>query len=814
MQSLTVITAANTRLLTKNHVTGESYAKTSKLLAAERVDFATLKDLRRLLRSLADKHSSCVIRGELKATAELPIRRRKSHFADVAQAWVMLDIDDVRLPKRLRSYPYTSEHIDVARALMPDAFKSAGCVWQASASAGLDLKKLKVHLWFLLDAPLTAAQLRNWLRGAEHIDPSTLRVVQPHYTADPIGGPDGARLGIVKGPRVTTPTDVAEMEPEAASTLDLEPRPKGSADVTSELVASAMKQAITRARDKLNNWQVPYQDSYVVGTLLGPAVALQTWNDKKHGHETWQAEAERLAAKWGARFGALNDGAHPAEVYEARVLEGITWGVVRERERLAARSAKVLAETLERTKALRESLLAKMLRNAGSPKVLAEVGGKLGRYAEICGREELIEQLRKVSGLAEAQVAEAIDAGVTELPADNWREGLLLLKEEIVSTDDNTKAIFSKYPGFIDSFRINVRSQQLEVSDCNVLGLPAGVYKPEALDLALVGWLSSLGMRRVSMYKTSAVFKAFVETLPSYDPFLEAFPEALMSAADARAELDAMKPRLDTWLTKYFGVEDNELHRAFAAKSLISAVARAVKPGAKVDTLLVLIGEQGLGKTSVVETLASCIPSGYRELLDTRDKDALLQMHSGLLVEVSELRALGNTHQDAIKAFWTRRTDRIRAPYARASEEMPRRVVFIGTTNDDDFLSDRMNRRYWPVMCTIICAMTAKQAKQLWREAALRYATGEQHWLDADLSEQQTEAVARVRHENLVETQLIKYLKNKTKIKLFDAVRFCFPDTREPAKHQRQVSTALKVLKWSQKRTNKAKYWVPARASQ
>lgn len=810
MQSLTVITAANTRLLTKNHVTGDSYSKVSKLVAAERVDFATLRDLKRILRSLADKPNTCAIRGELKATAELPIRRRKSHFDDVAQAWVMLDIDDVALPKRLRTYPYTSEHIDVARALLPDAFKHAGCVWQASASAGLDKKKLKVHLWFLLDAPLTSVQLRNWLRGAEHIDPSTLRVVQPHYTADPIGGPPGARLGRIKGPRVTTPTDAETLAPEPASTLELAPRPKESADVSDELVASAMQKAIERARDKLNNWQVPYQDSYVVGTLLGPAVALKTWNDRKHGHETWQPEAERLAAKWGRRFGALNDGAHPEELYTARVLEGITWGVVRERERLAQRSAKVLAETLERTRVLRESLLAKMLRNAGSPKVLAEVGGKLGRYAEICGREELITQLRKVSGLSEKQVTEAIDAGATELPADNWREGLLMNREEIVATDENMLLIFERFDGFRDSFIFNVRSQSLELTDVNIFGCEAGAIAVDTLTLKLTQWLGSLGMRKVSMTKVYGVFAAFSQRIERVDHFLKMFPEALFDAETAQRQLKTMKPRLDKWLHRYLAAEgDREYIRAVAAKSLISAVARSVNPGAQVDTMLVLLGAEGVGKTTAIRSLASVIPEGYKELLDMRDKDALIVMQNSLLCEVSELKALKTSAEEHIKAFMSRTTDHVRAPYARTSEAYKRRMIFIGTTNDEHFLSaPGSHRRFWPVHCVHSRAIPRDVAIELWREAALRYAAGETWWLEGDILKKQAVETKIARTENVVENVLKKALKNKQHVTLLEAIRAVFPDTREYHKVQNTVISALKVLGWGRKRTENSRLWV------
>jgi hypothetical protein len=809
VQSLTILTTTPNRLLTKNLETGESYAKSSRLVAAETCDFATLKQLKRILGELADKRNSCVIRGVLGADAPEPLRRRLTHFRDEPAAWVMLDIDSVTLPKRLWTYPYTDAHALFASRRMPAAFHGCGFVWQASASAGTDLRTLKVHLWFLLDAPLTAAQLRRWLKGAPNVDPSTLRAVQPHYTADPIGGPAGTRLGIIKGPRATTPDDITSAEPEPASACVLAPRPKGCADVSDRLIETATKQAVARARELLNACQVAYQDSYTVGTLLGPAVALSTWNDKAHGHETWRANAERLAAKWGRRFAHIDTASHGVELYSGRVLEGLEWAVRQERERLAGRSAKAAAEAVERTKVLREQLLAKMLRNAGSERVLKEVGAAMGRYSEVLGRDTVVAQLVKTSGLSQAQVERAVDAA-EPVALDSWREGLLHVKDEIVATDENILAIYNKYPGFRDSFRYNVRSSVLEVTEANVFGLAAAPVSVDAMPGMLATWLGSLGMRKVAAHRAYALFASMTATFLHYDPFLVAFPEAAYTKEQARAALAALpKRQLDRWLTRYLGVTGDKAYvRAVAAKTLIAAVARAVRPGAQVDTMLVLIGEQGIGKTSAIRTLASVIDNGYSELLSMTDKDSLLAMQNSLLVEVSELRALRYGQEEYAKAFLTRTFDRLRAPYARTADDHQRRMVFIGTTNDDDFLSDRANRRYWPVLCGQQSTLTKAQAVELWREAALRFASGDQWWLSDEESVLQRDAAAAARAEDAVETVLRKQLRGQDQVTLVDAIRVCFPDSSDPFKHQRQVTAALKALGWMRKHTRKGKVWV------
>lgn len=823
MQSLTVISAASSRVLTKNLNSGATYDKVSRLTAAAEHSFASLQELKRLLKDLARQRSSCVIRGVLRAGAPEPLRRRLTHFEDVAQAWVMLDIDAVPLPKRLRVTPYTEAHAQHLRQFLPPPFAAASFVWQASASAGTGQGKvLKVHAWFLLDAPLTAAQLRVWFKTLEaqhidtsHVDKSTLRAVQPHYTADPIGGPYiGKRLGISKGSqkRVTTPDDITAVEPEPAS-VQLAARPKGCADVSDALIESAMVKAIAKARECLAACTVAYQDSYTVGTLLGPAVALQTWNDKKLGHETWQANADRLAGKWGKRFSELDGTKHDSSLYSARVLEGIAWGVSQERTRLAERSAKALAETIERTKELRASLLEKMLKNAGNVKTLHEVAGKLGVYAEAVGPDVIEAQLVKCSGFSKAQVKEAL-ADVKPIALDAWREGLLYNRDELLPTDENVLAVFQKFPGFKEAFRYNVRAQVLEVVEDNIFGLPAGVVREASVASMLVTWLGSVGMRKASVYKVKDLFKGYVDSFTKYDPFLVAFPEALYDPLRAQDELAQLgRSKLDRWLTKHLGaVGDKEYLRAVAAKTLIAAVARAVNPGCQVDTMLVLVGAQGIGKTSAIRALGSVIDGGYGELMDMKDKDHLLMMQSNLLVEVSELRALRNSLEESTKAFMTRTFDRIRAPYAHTAEEHKRRMVFIGTTNSDDFLSDHVNRRYWPVVCKAPGRISNKAALGLWREAALRYAVGEQWWLDAQEESLQASIADQHRVEDMNESILKRWLKGKEKVTLQQAVMACYPESKEFQKHTRAVSGALRVLGWESYKTKKDRFWVKSGA--
>ena len=815
MPILTVLDHAADRLQTKNFETGESYSKSSRLLGVRRLKFRTLRKLKKHLQLLAAQPTACVIRGT--PNTEHPTRRRKTHFNDAPQAWVMLDIDALRLPKHLQASTYSNEHAAYAITQLPIEFQGVSCVWQASASAGRDHKTLKLHLWFMLDRALTAAELRVWLKSCKAIDPSTLRCVQPHYTADPIGASfySGERLGLLRSALDAVPVPAEIAAPEHPDAAEIPQRQPGTANVSRETIERSLEKAEQRAQLALDECSVAYQTAYEIGTILGPSVALETWNDAEYGHEAWRTVGENVAKRWGCLVAGVPGASHGDELYTRRVFSGIEYGVEQERRRRNL----VPDSQLATAKTVCEKLMRRMSANRGSIATLQEVGKQLGRYSGLVGKEALTRQLMDASCLSELQVTEALEAGASDpVPSDEWRNGLLMrgkLLDEITPCDSNLRLIFQQYPFFMRSFRFNARSKKLEASDDCVLGLRGDVNEDE-LPGKLVDWLRSLGCPNVGINQAYSVFRSIVSDIEHYDPFIEMFPEALLSRKDAEAELAKLEPRLDTWLCDHFGARDKPFTRLAASKTLIAAVARAVEPGCQVDTMLVLQGEQGIGKTQVLRRLAGVIAHGYQELLDMKDKDSLITMNDGLIVEVSELKALRYSHEETSKAFLSRQRDRIRAPYARAAQDFDRRVIFIGTTNDDEFLSDHQNRRYWPVTCTSICKLSKKQADALWREAALRYASGEQWWLEStDEKELQRKHVSKFRYVDMIEEQLAALLRGKRETTMHEVCRALFPD-RPIGTHasDRRVIQALRVLGWRVgRRKNNVRIWVATKAT-
>lgn len=206
-------------------------------------------------------------------------------------------------------------------------------------------------------------------------------------------------------------------------------------------------------------------------------------------------------------------------------------------------------------------------------------------------------------------------------------------------------------------------------------------------------------------------------------------------------------PRLAGLLSVYAGAADDALTRAISRKWALSAVARIMEPGCKVDTTLILVGPQGARKSSFFATLVPDVAWFSDTAMDLKSKDAFQQMQGIWLYEVAELSALRARDAESVKAFLTARVDRYRPAYGRNVVEQPRQVLFVGTTNEAQFLDDPTGaRRFWPVKVSAIdLAALEADRNQLWAEAMELYQYGEDRtwWLTeeeaAELIEMQGE---------------------------------------------------------------------------
>ncbi|MER9277640.1 virulence-associated E family protein [Mesorhizobium sp. M0522] len=180
--------------------------------------------------------------------------------------------------------------------------------------------------------------------------------------------------------------------------------------------------------------------------------------------------------------------------------------------------------------------------------------------------------------------------------------------------------------------------------------------------------------------------------------------------------------RIDEWLIRYVGAEDNELNRAFGRAVLVAGVRRARRPGSKFDCVLVLEGPQGRGKSSVLKIMAGGEDFFSDEIAIGVSYKEQQELISGKwIVELPELAGLNRAEVSRVKQFITKTHDRARGAFQRSVEEMPRRCIFVGTTNDSQYLRDATgNRRFWPVTVgKIDLKALAEDMPQLWAEAAM-----------------------------------------------------------------------------------------------
>ncbi len=195
-------------------------------------------------------------------------------------------------------------------------------------------------------------------------------------------------------------------------------------------------------------------------------------------------------------------------------------------------------------------------------------------------------------------------------------------------------------------------------------------------------------------------------------------------------------PRLDSWLVRHVGAVDTPYTRAVGRKFLLAMVARVKQPGCKHDHTMVLSGPQGQEKSAACRIIA-----GAEYFSDTLpsilgDKtDAIRHLQGMWLVELAEMAPSRKSDAEDLKAFLSGAVDRVRMPYAKFAEAFPRQCVFIGTTNDDQFLRDATGgRRFWPVAVqqVIDTVSLAAERDQLFAEAVDAFKAGEPWWLDRE----------------------------------------------------------------------------------
>jgi len=227
------------------------------------------------------------------------------------------------------------------------------------------------------------------------------------------------------------------------------------------------------------------------------------------------------------------------------------------------------------------------------------------------------------------------------------------------------------------------------------------------------------------------------------------------------------KSRIDTLFIDYLGAEDNVYTRAVARKSLVAAVARAVEEKCvKYDSVPILVGKQGIGKSTFLKILARDWFSDSLQSFEGKDAVEIIQ---GVWInEIGELQGLLRSEANVAKQFLSKEFDIYRVPYGRQAEKFPRRCVFFGTTNDSDFLKDKTgNRRYLPITTDITKATKSifsdleKEVDSIWGEAVAYWKLGESLYLEGEAKEIAEQSQEQYRESNAKEGIIYEFVNRK-----------------------------------------------------
>ncbi len=196
------------------------------------------------------------------------------------------------------------------------------------------------------------------------------------------------------------------------------------------------------------------------------------------------------------------------------------------------------------------------------------------------------------------------------------------------------------------------------------------------------------------------------------------------------------KPHIENLLPDYLGVEKNEYSIECMKLFMLGAISRAYKPGTKFDYMPVIVGPQGIGKSSFFKALASN-DDWFSDNFATIEGDkAIEKLRGKWLIEFGELLAVKRAQDvESLKAFITSTMDTYRPPYERRTEHRPRQCVFCGTTNSSHFLTDKTgNRRYLPLTARKAYVKKSlfenpskviEEFRQAWAEAMAIYRSGD-----------------------------------------------------------------------------------------
>jgi len=311
--------------------------------------------------------------------------------------------------------------------------------------------------------------------------------------------------------------------------------------------------------------------------------------------------------------------------------------------------------------------------------------------------------------------------------ADFWRAGLLTTsKGEVKRCLANTMHTLSMHPDWagvlaFDAFGLAVvtRKRPPMRSQDEPAEYSVGDWSDEDTARTVAWFATAVGFEPAAAHVDQAVGAVARKT--TVHPVRDYLSSLTWDSAE----------RLSAFAATYLGAYPSPYSAAVGRRWMIAAVARVFDPGCKVDSLLGLEGQQGIGKSSALRLLAG--PAWFADTgITIGDKDSYQSLRRKWIYEFAELSSIRGRDVERVKNFVSSQCDTYRASYGRRTQDHPRQVVFAGSTNEDQYLNDPTGaRRFWPLKCGVVDLAALKRDRdQLWAEACAAYRAGEPWHLD------------------------------------------------------------------------------------
>ena len=378
--------------------------------------------------------------------------------------------------------------------------------------------------------------------------------------------------------------------------------------------------------------------------------------------------------------------------------------------------------------------------------------------ASLAASDERVKAQIVTDRMAEAEADfEALPDGEdTDVPATDWKKKLKITeKGGIASTIENVVIILNGDPALAGRVAFDQMANNIVALDSlpwrSVTGSSQWV---DSDDAALRYYLE----RTYGVTGKEKIFDAVnvVALQNAFHPVKDYLESCTW---------DGVK-RVETLLIDYMGADDTKYTRTVTRKVMAAAVARIYKPGCKFDHMLTLRGAQGLGKSSFIGLLGG---KWFSDTLTTvQGKEALEQLPGVWIMEVGELAGMRKAEVESIKQFLSKQSDRYRPAYGRRMQEFPRQCIFIGSTNESQFLRDTTgNRRFWVVDTPnkpkkdFWEELTPETIRLIWAEAVAIYKAGEPLYLSKEMEKIAREVQETYEEENPQVGIVAQYLERK-----------------------------------------------------